>query len=164
MMTQHLPRTLARLASALALVGLMATTAAADGIVAHPDQLKFPPSNYQPPRAADHRVTLSNGMVAYLVPDHTTPHALRLEGYVSSTKPLSYQGSLIDEIQVRFEGGRIVESKASRGADVLAKVLDTDEGARRLGEVALVPHSSPISKSGIPAVTRSPAFTSTFVR
>ena len=73
MMTQHLPRTLARLASALALVGLMATTAAADGIVAHPDQLKFPPSNYQPPRAADHRVTLSNGMVAYLVPDHTTP-------------------------------------------------------------------------------------------
>ena len=79
----------------------------------------------------------------------TTPHALRVEGYVSSTKPLSYQGSLIDEIQVRFEGGRIVESKASRGADVLAKVLDTDEGARRLGEVALVPHSSPISKSGI---------------
>ncbi|WP_376985162.1 aminopeptidase [Bosea sp. R86505] len=79
----------------------------------------------------------------------TTPHALRVEGHVSSTKPLSYQGSLIDEIQVRFEAGRIVESKASRGADVLAKVLDTDEGARRLGEVALVPHSSPISKSGI---------------
>ena len=45
--------------------------------------------------------------------------------------------------------GRIVESKATRGSDVLAKVLDTDEGARRLGEVALVPHSSPISKSGI---------------
>jgi aminopeptidase len=50
---------------------------------------------------------------------------------------------------VRFEGGRIVEAKASRGEEVLNKVLDTDEGARRLGEVALVPHSSPISASGI---------------
>lgn len=79
----------------------------------------------------------------------TTPHALKVEGYVSSTKPLSHQGTLIDEIQVRFEGGRIVEAKASKGEAVLNKVLDTDEGARRLGEVALVPHSSPISKSGI---------------
>lgn len=79
----------------------------------------------------------------------TTPHALKVEGYVSSTKPLSHQGTLIDEIQVRFEGGRIVEAKASKGEAVLNKVLDTDEGARRLGEVALVPQSSPISKSGI---------------
>jgi aminopeptidase len=79
----------------------------------------------------------------------TTPHRLRVSGHVSSTKPLSYQGTLIDEISVRFEDGRIVEATASKGADVLNKVLDTDEGARRLGEVALVPHSSPISKSGI---------------
>lgn len=79
----------------------------------------------------------------------TTPHARRVEGHVSSTKPLSYQGSLIDQIQVRFEAGRIVEAKAARGEEVLNKVLDTDEGARRLGEVALVPHSSPISKGGI---------------
>ncbi|CAN7158532.1 aminopeptidase [Rhizobium sp. LjRoot30] len=79
----------------------------------------------------------------------TTPHALRVEGHVSSTKPLSHQGTLIDDIRVRFEAGRIVEAKASRGEEVLNKVLDTDEGARRLGEVALVPHSSPISKSGI---------------
>ncbi len=79
----------------------------------------------------------------------TTPHARRVEGHVSSTKPLSYQGTLIDEIQVRFEAGRIVEAKAARGEEVLNKVLDTDEGARRLGEVALVPHSSPISKSGL---------------
>jgi aminopeptidase len=79
----------------------------------------------------------------------TTPHALRVEGQVSSTKPLSYQGTLIDDIAVRFEGGRIVEAKASKGEAVLNKVLDTDEGARRLGEVALVPHSSPISKSGL---------------
>ncbi len=79
----------------------------------------------------------------------TTPHALRVDGHVSSTKPLSHQGTLIDNIQVRFEGGRIVEAKASKGEEVLIKVLDTDEGARRLGEVALVPHSSPISASGV---------------
>ena len=75
----------------------------------------------------------------------TTPHCRRVSGHVVSSKPLSYQGTLIDNIAVRFEEGRIVEAKASRGAEVLNKVLDTDEGARRLGEVALVPHSSPIS-------------------
>ena len=79
----------------------------------------------------------------------TTPHAHRVEGYASSTKPLSHQGTLIDNIQVRFEGGRIVEAKASKGEEVLRKVLQTDEGASRLGEVALVPHSSPISASGL---------------
>jgi aminopeptidase len=79
----------------------------------------------------------------------TTPHKGRVEGVVRSTKPLSYQGTLIQDIAVRFEGGRIVESSARTGADVLAKVLATDEGAARLGEVALVPHSSPISKSGV---------------
>jgi aminopeptidase len=79
----------------------------------------------------------------------TTPHGRRVSGHVVSSKPLSYQGTLIDNISVRFEEGRIVEAKASRGAEVLNKVLDTDEGARRLGEVALVPHSSPISASGL---------------
>ncbi len=79
----------------------------------------------------------------------TTPHSRRVDGHVVSSKPLSYQGSLIDNIAVRFEEGRIVEATASRGEEVLNKVLDTDEGARRLGEVALVPHSSPISKSGL---------------
>jgi aminopeptidase len=79
----------------------------------------------------------------------TTPHKGRVEGTVTSTKPLSYNGTLIQDIQVRFEGGRIVESRARTGEAVLGKVLDTDEGARRLGEVALVPYSSPISKSGL---------------
>jgi aminopeptidase len=79
----------------------------------------------------------------------TTPHCRRVSGHVVSSKPLSYQGSLIDNIAVKFEEGRIVDAKASRGEEVLNKVLDTDEGARRLGEVALVPHSSPISKSGL---------------
>jgi aminopeptidase len=79
----------------------------------------------------------------------TTPHALRVDGFVRSTKPLSHQGTLIDDIEMRFEGGRIIEARASKGEQVLLKVLDTDEGARRLGEVALVPHSSPISASGL---------------
>ncbi len=79
----------------------------------------------------------------------TTPHKDRVEGYVRSTKPLSHNGTLIEDIEVRFEAGRIVSAKASKGEAVLSKVLDTDEGSRRLGEVALVPHSSPISKSGV---------------
>ena len=59
----------------------------------------------------------------------TTPHCRRVSGHVVSSKPLSYQGTLIDDIAVRFEEGRIVEAKASRGEEVLNKVLDTDEGA-----------------------------------
>lgn len=79
----------------------------------------------------------------------TTPHALRVDGHVVASKPLSHQGSLIDGIAVRFEAGRIVEAHATRGQDVLLKLLDSDAGARRLGEVALVPHSSPIAQSGL---------------
>ena len=79
----------------------------------------------------------------------TTPHALNVNGSVCSTKPLSHQGALIDEIQVRFENGKITNAKASKGEEVLLKILDSDEGARRLGEAALVPNSSPISQSGL---------------
>jgi len=79
----------------------------------------------------------------------TTPHRLRVDGTVRSTKPLSYQGTLIQDISVRFKAGAIVDATARTGQEVLQKVLDTDEGARRLGEVALVPHSSPISASGL---------------
>ncbi|MET3589749.1 aminopeptidase [Bartonella silvatica] len=79
----------------------------------------------------------------------TTPHAHKVEGFVRSTKPLSYQGTLIDNIEVRFEAGRIVDARASAGQEVLQQVLQSDEGASRLGEVALVPHSSPISKSDL---------------
>jgi aminopeptidase len=79
----------------------------------------------------------------------TTPHRDRVDGVVRSTKPLSYQGTLIQDIAVRFENGRIVDASARTGEEVLRKVLETDEGASRLGEVALVPYSSPISKSGL---------------
>ncbi|MBR0657744.1 aminopeptidase [Neoroseomonas oryzicola] len=79
----------------------------------------------------------------------TTPHAAKTQGTVVATKPLSYQGTLIRDIRVRFEGGVIVEAQASSGQDVLQRMIDTDEGARRLGEVALVPAANPIAASGI---------------
>jgi aminopeptidase len=79
----------------------------------------------------------------------TTPDKDRVDGHVTSTKPLSYQGTLIEGITVRFEAGKIVEAHASRGEQVLQRMIETDEGARRLGEVSLVPHSSPIASSGL---------------
>ncbi|SEW30368.1 aminopeptidase [Cognatiyoonia koreensis] len=78
----------------------------------------------------------------------TCPHAYKVDGTVSATKPLAHQGSVIENIKVRFEAGRIVEASASKGEDVLQALLKTDDGASRIGEVALVPHSSPISQSG----------------
>jgi aminopeptidase len=79
----------------------------------------------------------------------TTPHKDHADGTVTATKPLSHQGTMIEGIQVRFEKGRIVEARASRGQEVLQKLIGTDDGAQRLGEVALVPHSSPIASSGM---------------
>ena len=79
----------------------------------------------------------------------TTPHALKVNGKVCSTKPLSYQGTLIEDIQVEFKDGKIINASSAKGEDVLLKVLDSDDGSRRLGEVALVPDSSPISQLGI---------------
>lgn len=79
----------------------------------------------------------------------TTPHKDRVNGTVSASKPLSHQGTLIENIQVRFEDGRIVEANATAGQDALRKLIAVDEGAARLGEVALVPHSSPIAQSGL---------------
>jgi aminopeptidase len=79
----------------------------------------------------------------------TTPHCRRVEGTVASTKPLSYQGTLIQDIAVRFEAGSVVQATARTGQDVLQRMIAADEGARRLGEVALVPASSPIARSGL---------------
>ena len=66
-----------------------------------------------------------------------------------ASKPLVHRGTLIDGIEVRFEEGKIVEARADIGEEVFLQLIDTDEGARKLGEVALVPHSSPISSSGL---------------
>lgn len=80
---------------------------------------------------------------------YTMPHKNRVDGRVTSTKPLSYQGTMIEGISVRFEAGRVVDATAARGEHVLKSMLETDEGASRLGEVAMVPHSSPIASSGL---------------
>ncbi len=79
----------------------------------------------------------------------TIAHKDRVDGTVRASKPLSYGSTLIDGFSVTFERGRIVTMTAEKNADTLQRLLDTDEGARRLGEVALVPHSSPISQSGL---------------
>ncbi|MGA1982325.1 MAG: aminopeptidase [Acidobacteriaceae bacterium] len=79
----------------------------------------------------------------------TTPHKDRVDGVVRASKPLSHQGTLIENIRCRFADGKIVEATATAGEDVLNKLISTDDGARRLGEVALVPASSPIAASGI---------------
>jgi aminopeptidase len=108
---------------------------------------------------ADDHLWLGGGTTArngrYCIPNmpteevFTTPHKDRVEGRVTSTKPLSYSGTMIEDISVRFEAGRIVEAHAARGEQVLQRMIETDEGARRLGEVSLVPHSSPIASSGL---------------
>jgi aminopeptidase len=79
----------------------------------------------------------------------TAPHRERVDGTVVSTKPLSYNGTLIDGIRIEFKAGRITGASAEQGEGALLKMIETDEGSHRLGEVALVPHSSPISRSGL---------------
>jgi aminopeptidase len=79
----------------------------------------------------------------------TMPSKYGVNGTVTSTKPLSYQGTLIDKFSFTFEEGRIVKATAETGEDILNKILQTDEGGSYLGEVALVPDDSPISNSNL---------------
>ncbi len=79
----------------------------------------------------------------------TVPHKEQIQGTVRASKPLSYNGALIENFSVTFDGGRAVEVKAQSGEAVLRNLIATDEGAASLGEVALVPYSSPISQSGL---------------
>ena len=78
-----------------------------------------------------------------------SPMRGKAEGIVYSTKPLSYQGQLIEDFYIRFENGKAVDSGAKRGAELLKTMLTMDEGAAYLGECALVPQRSPIAESGI---------------
>lgn len=78
----------------------------------------------------------------------TMPHKDRVDGVVRTTMPLSYAGTLIEGIAMRFERGRAVHVDARFGGDVLRRMMQTDDGASRLGEVALVPASSVIARSG----------------
>ena len=78
-----------------------------------------------------------------------SPKRGEAEGIVYSTKPLSYQGQLIDNFSIRFENGKAVEAKAEVGEELLNTMLSMDEGAAYLGECALVPEKSPIAESGL---------------
>ncbi|MGN7357013.1 aminopeptidase [Paenibacillus sp. SAF-054] len=79
----------------------------------------------------------------------TAPLKSGVNGYVTSTKPLSYGGNIIDRFKLTFENGRIVDFHAEEGQDTLARLIGMDEGSHYLGEVALVPYHSPISQSNI---------------
>src|SRR4029079_7152016 len=79
----------------------------------------------------------------------TMPHKDLVDGTLRSSKPLSYGGTLIENFTFEFAAGRVVSIAAERGEDVLRQLIGCDEGAARLGELALVPHSSPISQSGL---------------
>jgi aminopeptidase len=72
----------------------------------------------------------------------------RAEGTVTASRPLSYGGTVIEDFALTFAKGRAVGATAARGEAVLRSLIDTDDGAARLGEIALVPHSSPISQTG----------------
>ncbi|GGE49642.1 aminopeptidase [Pullulanibacillus camelliae] len=96
-----------------------------------------------------------NSQGTYFVPNLPTeevfcmPKKTGVNGYVTSTKPLNYGGTLIENFTLTFKEGRIVDYKAEAGEDTLKHLIETDEGSHFLGEVALVPHHSPISDTGI---------------
>lgn len=80
---------------------------------------------------------------------YTAPLRTGVNGTVSNTKPLVYAGNVIDGFTLTFKDGKVVEAKAEKGEELLKELLNTDEGSAYLGEVALVPHESPISSSNI---------------
>ncbi|NQU31214.1 MAG: aminopeptidase, partial [Anaerolineae bacterium] len=79
----------------------------------------------------------------------TLPHKDQTEGTVTATKPLNYYGSLVENFKLTFSEGKVVDFSAEKGEDVLKNILAMDENASFLGEVALIPHKSPISQSGL---------------
>lgn len=79
----------------------------------------------------------------------TLPSKYGVEGYVSNTKPLVFQGNIIDDFKLTFEKGVIVKAEAGVGNDLLQEMISADEGSKFIGEIALVPHESPISASNI---------------
>lgn len=79
----------------------------------------------------------------------TAPHKDRVDGVVKGTKPYVYNGNVIEDFSVTFEKGKVVAYSAKTGEELLGRLLDTDEGARHIGEIALVPVTSPINQSGL---------------
>lgn len=122
--------------------------------------------HYKNSLGTDVKVELPDGHIWLGGPEHTTggvefvanmpteevfsmPKKTGVNGIVVSAKPLNYNGTIIDKFSLTFKDGRIVDCKAEAGYEVLKKLVETDEGSHYLGEVALVPHNSPISNSNI---------------
>ena len=80
---------------------------------------------------------------------YTLPKREGVNGTVAASKPLNFNGNLIEGFKLTFQEGKVVDYSAEKGEEILKGLLETDEGARYLGEVALVPYDSPISQSGI---------------
>lgn len=98
---------------------------------------------------------LTNAKGSYFIPNipteevFTLPTKTGVNGTVTSTKPLNYSGNLIEDFSLTFKDGKIVEFTAQKGYETLKKLIETDSGSNYLGEVALVPHHSPVSDSGV---------------
>lgn len=98
---------------------------------------------------------LRNEQGIYFIPNmpteevFTMPIKDSLQGKVTSTKPLNYGGKLIENFTLTFEGGKIVDFTAEKGYETLKKLIETDKGSHYIGEVALVPHHSPVSDSNV---------------
>ena len=80
---------------------------------------------------------------------YTLPHKDKTEGVVTASKPLYFGGTRIEDFKLKFSEGKVIEATAGKGQKFLDQFIKTDEGASHLGEIALVPHSSPISQSGL---------------
>ena len=79
----------------------------------------------------------------------TLPHREKVNGVVTSSKPLNYGGVFIEHFSLTFKNGKIIKVKAKKNEKILKRIIKTDEGSCRLGEVAFVSNSSPVSKSGL---------------
>ena len=117
---------------------------------AQPTSPSASPTSISGPAAAPPRATASTASPTS-PPKSASPRRTkhRVNGHVTASKPLSHQGTLIENIRCTFKDGSIVKATATAGEAALNKLISTDEGARRLGEVALVPHNSPIAQSGV---------------
>lgn len=101
--------------------------------------------------AADDKNELGEQFIANIPTEEvfSMPHKYGVNGIVYNTKPLNYNGNLIDDFYLKFKDGKVVEFDAKKGRNILEGLLDSDEGSRYLGEVALVPYDSPISNRDI---------------
>lgn len=101
--------------------------------------------------AADANDAAGNTFVANIPTEEvfTAPDRRHIDGTVASTKPLSYAGTIIEGMHITFKDGKVVNATADKGAEVLNHLLQTDDGAKSLGEISLVPDDSPISQSNV---------------